>query len=294
MSLIPNKELELEGDWIIGELQEFDKRKFPNVYIMKKTINSQSGYYLYDMVKQKEIYKFPREQYPFHFHNTFNSMSNHMCYNRENQILTYITIFNNQNNDRKILFEKVKLSYKNYEFKTKTLNNLEIITTSNQIKNLNHTNYVMIYSSGFNKLIIFDFNTFEIIMEYVNKSYVYPNIHIHGIIFISGINELIIYDYINNKELETIINKTQNGSFILEQKGDYCIIKDGKSTSFYKFIKEDEIPDENKCVVCFSRTLRKSALVPCGHTQFCQKCIKSNFENCPLCREKIEKVIKLF
>ena len=42
----------------------------------------------------------------------------------------------------------------------------------------------------------------------------------------------------------------------------------------------------------FSLTERNHALVPCGHTQFCEQCI-TQFSNCPICR-KDDSVIKIY
>ena len=56
MSLIPIKELELQGEWLIEEMVVFDATHFPNVFLIKKKLTTittpptTSKYYLFDMV----------------------------------------------------------------------------------------------------------------------------------------------------------------------------------------------------------------------------------------------------
>jgi hypothetical protein len=56
---------------------------------------------------------------------------------------------------------------------------------------------------------------------------------------------------------------------------------------------KETIPIENRCCICFEYTPKKSSCVPCGHTQYCDKCI-GVITTCSICRTKIEKVIKIF
>ena len=306
MSLIPNKEFEFDGDVIIEEMQKFDASQFPDVLLIKKRLQSQqtSKYYLFDTIKNKDIYVFPRDKYPLS--GSFVGLSNKMIYDSSKQILTYLTIYHNspQIGGNKILLEKIKLSYQKFNFKTETLNTIELTYPNNNetyyLESLPGTDYLILFPSKPNRLVIFDFKKLEIIMEFSNKYLPFRHLRPQGILFLSDNQEVTIYDYINNKELHKIVNRhipNQQGTkshIRIDQKNEYYIIKDGQNTTFYKFIKEEDIPDENKCVICFSRTQRKNVLVPCGHTQFCSKCAKENLENCPLCRAKIEKVIKIY
>ena len=263
---------------------------------------------MFDTVKNKDIYVFLRDNYPLS--GTLQGLGNKMVYDASKQILTYMTIYNNspQQGENRILIEKFKLSYKKFNFKTETLNTMEVTyKVSNgsnyltyNLENLPQTEYMILYPDKPERLVIFDFKTLEIIMEFSNKYLPFRHLRPQGILFLSDNQEVTIYDYINNKELHKIVNRhipNQQGTkshIRIDQKNEYYIIKDGQNTTFYKFIKEEDIPDENKCVICFSRTQRKNVLVPCGHTQFCSKCAKENLENCPLCRAKIEKVIKIY
>eukprot|EP00924_Labyrinthula_sp_SR-Ha-C_P007235 maker-scaffold_8-snap-gene-13.51-mRNA-1 protein AED:0.00 eAED:0.00 QI:112/1/1/1/1/1/2/94/520 len=59
-----------------------------------------------------------------------------------------------------------------------------------------------------------------------------------------------------------------------------------------------EDPEENtgagdeECVVCFDAIV-DCVIVPCGHMSCCETCAKK-FEECPVCRQKVENVIKTF
>jgi len=308
MSLIPIKELELQGEWLIEEMVVFDAAHFPNVFLIKKKITTvttpptTSKYYLFDMVKGKDIYMFPRENYPFS--TTYESITNKMIYDSNTQILTYMSNLPVSNGQPKMVLEKFKLSYENYKFQTKTLNTIEIPNVSGcKLRQLPKSNYMICYKTGYQpnnccNIVIFDFNSLEIIMEYTDKAY-YDTLssYIPGIVLIYNQSELVIYDYLNNRELDTIVSRYSPARAIhIEFKVNtrYFIIKDGATTTFYKFIDEETLPSDEKCVICFSKTDRKSALVPCGHTQLCATCVKKKLETCPLCREPIEKVIKLY
>jgi hypothetical protein len=49
------------------------------------------------------------------------------------------------------------------------------------------------------------------------------------------------------------------------------------------------------CVICYEK-LQRVILVPCQHSDFCNKCIQKILDRnpiCPLCRSDVEDVIKL-
>lgn len=334
MALVSQIEFVLDGGWDIKEFEEFDSVNFPNVYIINKKQCSQttSSCYLYDMIKKKDIYKFPGDFYNFYTNITtkinFKDRSlsefwtywsgkdiNFIYYNQINQTFTFYS-YNRYDSSPILNMEIVKISYKGYDFKIDTLNKLELSTSSAPVY-LKEQNYLIINCVRQETVTFVNFNTLEIISEYKDKKILFfskcgPNNYDQtkstrrqyygGITFLHGQDELIIYDYINNKELDTIVNI--NSAIIHHKGGNYYTIQNGsktgntfigKTTSLYNFIKEDDIPDENKCVICFSNTSRKKVLVPCGHTQFCEECLDNiELRNCPLCREYIEKIIKLF
>lgn len=49
----------------------------------------------------------------------------------------------------------------------------------------------------------------------------------------------------------------------------------------------------NECCVCFTHIDDMYALVPCGHTTLCKKCIDV-LSYCPCCRVRIEKIMKIY
>lgn len=50
---------------------------------------------------------------------------------------------------------------------------------------------------------------------------------------------------------------------------------------------------ENNCCVCFAHIDDAYALVPCGHTTLCKKCIDV-LSYCPCCRVQIEKTMRIY
>jgi len=53
---------------------------------------------------------------------------------------------------------------------------------------------------------------------------------------------------------------------------------------------------ENECTICFEKEIN-SVLVPCGHCCTCEACgkvLKDNGKDCPVCRAKIDQVVKTF
>jgi len=55
----------------------------------------------------------------------------------------------------------------------------------------------------------------------------------------------------------------------------------------------EAIPEQNRCCICFGYTHKKKACVPCGHMQYCDKCIGA-LKECALCKTKVGSVINLF
>lgn len=54
--------------------------------------------------------------------------------------------------------------------------------------------------------------------------------------------------------------------------------------------------NNDECVVCFSKTKRSKVLVPCGHTMYCNECIKLVLESkkCHICKQSVEKCIGIY
>lgn len=55
---------------------------------------------------------------------------------------------------------------------------------------------------------------------------------------------------------------------------------------------------DNDCIICFNEIKNKVALIPCGHTKFCEKCINDikdvKDKQCPICRVKYTSILKIF
>ena len=56
--------------------------------------------------------------------------------------------------------------------------------------------------------------------------------------------------------------------------------------------KEELIPSEYKCRMCFGFTDKKKILIPCGHTQYCNICI-TELTKCSLCGSNVNSVIEI-
>ena len=54
-------------------------------------------------------------------------------------------------------------------------------------------------------------------------------------------------------------------------------------------------PDANDttCAICFERE-RTHVFVPCGHKSVCEVCSKLELRSCPICRAKVERVMRVF
>lgn len=63
----------------------------------------------------------------------------------------------------------------------------------------------------------------------------------------------------------------------------YSEINKNTVNLLYKLVEDSGTIDEkDQCSVCFGFAHKNKALVPCGHTQFCENCI-GILKKCPLC-----------
>ena len=56
---------------------------------------------------------------------------------------------------------------------------------------------------------------------------------------------------------------------------------------------DDNISDEMRCIICFRKTEKDKILVPCGHRQYCKKCIYK-IKNCSLCNQEVKQIINVY
>lgn len=296
-NLVPHKQFEINGSWSIGEIIEFDILNYPDLVLINKdliTDGNSRKCYLYNIIQGDNLFTFDNCG-TFGNNNTRFSNYPTLFYNKYNKILLTIYIKDNYINIE--TYEINKTDYKIQSKKNRIMFNKIYPDTYIELEN---TNNFIIYSD--NTFNVIDINTLEIKFEYDGQFQIQQmnsSNFKYGYLFLSKFKkEVLIYNYIYNEitEIITMLSDscTMTPVMISRSNPNYTIIYNGKKTMFYKFIDEDKIPSEDKCVICFSKTEKNKVLVPCGHRQFCEKCISKNFENCSICRTKIEKIIKIF
>lgn len=69
------------------------------------------------------------------------------------------------------------------------------------------------------------------------------------------------------------------------------------SPADYAAMKKTDEKKPAECTICLSDTA-SNAVVPCGHVCLCDSCADGfrarNVSACPYCRNKVEKIIKVF
>jgi hypothetical protein len=50
----------------------------------------------------------------------------------------------------------------------------------------------------------------------------------------------------------------------------------------------------SECTICMEISADRYAVVPCGHSSFCECIVQKNIKECPTCRGKVTTVIKLY
>ena len=315
MSVVPVKEFEFESisHYIPPEVGnhecyvavEFDSTNFPNVLLIlgsnpvKNTTRHGCSsrfyynYYLYDTVKQKNIFSFPQLTDPFklntsdeivdfpirdytpHCPSSLNEIERiRATYNSKTQILIYSSrkqrkLVNGKydSKDDQYILDIHKLSYDKFKFKNEKINRLENCGSLTLYDN----NYYISHRASCSRTLVIINSKFEITAEFkdftlcpmrIPRNNYYPNGYKENppnIIFIRNLKNTIIsiYDYVNNIVLDTI--QPNPGVDVYKINNNYII-----GNSFYTFKKEDDILPENKCVS--------------GHTQFCAKCIKTDLK----------------
>lgn len=111
----------------------------------------------------------------------------------------------------------------------------------------------------------------------------------------------IICPYTNEELIEFTINynrpTTQQRSEIQTQRSEIQIQRSETQSSDIRIVdNESEETEIKNCVICLDGK-PNHVLVPCGHLCLCQGC-KSNYNQfnsiCPICRVKIQSIIKIF
>ncbi len=311
---------------------ELDKKNFPEIYIkgIRNSLGINTKLHLFHNTKKENVYSFPegcdicflddllppiydnKLNRKHHYNLNINSMNDKTriangktyIYCPETQIFIFPEIYDCQ---KKMRLNYYEVKNQNYNFTLNNINTENIIETGDSHLGINaiklpKSNKIMLKVGT--KIIFININNNTTII----KTWDYKNINIQSIILdnyisINMINNnttwnCILYDYQNNEEVINkegfIINKNDDvSSNYWLQDESIIIIQNKDEREILKLRDVDELPDEQKCVVCFQMTDRKSALVPCGHTQFCSNCI-SKFTSCPVCRADVSTYIKIF
>jgi len=106
------------------------------------------------------------------------------------------------------------------------------------------------------------------------------------------------YDKLLNK-YNKISNKFKTIKIFLKYMNKNRKIVIDKNNELNKIVEDyknklrDCIPLKNQCVICFCYNDKKTCIVPCGHTQHCEDCVKK-IKICSLCNGLITQTIKIF
>jgi len=123
-----------------------------------------------------------------------------------------------------------------------------------------------------------------------------------------------IYEYPTSKIIKNNLLMFNTGSFILydleinsvtrfifsRAKYNRMNIIDDSIIGYYdnncdifELKEQSNINEENQCAICSNYTEKNTALVPCGHTKFCNKCI-TKMKNCVICQKLISSTIRIY
>lgn len=113
---------------------------------------------------------------------------------------------------------------------------------------------------------------------------------INGVLYCGKLNHPARPDMMEYREKSTIDQLGENYIMITMYTENYA----QSATLLYKLIEDTEDVDEkDQCCVCFHFTEKNKALIPCGHTQFCEKCI-GTLKKCPLCEKEISSILPIY
>ncbi len=113
--------------------------------------------------------------------------------------------------------------------------------------------------------------------------------HINGVLYCGKLNHPARPGVMEYRENSTIEELGKNHIMITmhtENKTQYASL-------LYKLIEDTDVDEKDQCCVCFHFTEKNKALIPCGHTQFCEKCI-GTLKRCPLCEKEISSILPIY
>lgn len=143
---------------------------------------------------------------------------------------------------------------------------------------------------------IFHIKTFKLVdffNNFIIREQNFEELLKYNICFLFGLNSILIYNTLSQSIIETInINNIKDYD---QYKNPEISVSDGLiSCNYFSYIiTKDIIKEEDQCCVCFKYTNKEYALIPCGHTQYCNTCI-NNIIDCAICRTPKTMFIKIF
>lgn len=111
--------------------------------------------------------------------------------------------------------------------------------------------------------------------SHIAKTMTYEKMYLNECYKTNELHKTLKYFKIKNEELN------KNNEELLNEYTDL------------KKILTDTIPLENQCCICFGFTRKNKFLQPCGHTQYCNRCI-NEIKSCAVCESNIEQVKSIY
>jgi hypothetical protein len=156
----------------------------------------------------------------------------------------------------------------------------------------NNNTYTFIYYAETNMdlcMELFDQEFASIKKFYINSTSFNDsinNIPISNNYIMIAHNSISVYDFVNDS---IIFEDNSNSNFRFIKWKDNYLIYNINGT-----IKVQEIININECSCCLGNNDKKTALVPCGHTQLCSVCATNEkMKYCPICKKDIQMVLNL-
>lgn len=101
-------------------------------------------------------------------------------------------------------------------------------------------------------------------------------------------NELDAYKK-NNKQL---LQDKMALEIYVQQRIQYDRIIENYLELYKEELKNKECKSDI-CCICMEEIIKKVALIPCGHTAYCNKCIRK-IDKCALCKSYITNVMNIY
>ena len=153
----------------------------------------------------------------------------------------------------------------------------------------NNNRFIIMVNNIFSQLTIYD---------------LYKKKNIYQYLFPEQIKYKIPFEFNSNK---IIINYNAFGinintkSITFWYKNNFKLSKNKKySNNFcqvFNILSASDIPESERCEICFEKRKNTHVINPCGHTNVCKDClnkVKQLNNQCPICRNEIISIIKLY